>query len=168
MIYLLATGQPSSDLWKGLLDRAFADVRNPKVAVSLAPISSNAGGLDKFASWFTSKTFGGADVTRFTVAGEPDAQPAPKARRVVEEADLVFLSGGDPIDGARLLVGAGADQWLRDAHQDGVMLAGGSAGSILLGAWWAQWPDEPDGRPFDGGELVRYTGVADDLVIDTH
>jgi hypothetical protein len=64
--------------------------------------------------------------------------------------------------------GAGAAGWLRDAHARGATLAGGSAGAILLGSFWAQWPDEPGDRPFDGGELIRCCGVAADLVVDTH
>lgn len=168
MIYLLGSGQPKSELWKDLLDRAFANARAPRVAISLAPISGSPGALKSFSSRFTSKTFGGAEVKRFSVAGEPDAQPAADARRTVADAQLVFVSGGDPVDGARLLVGAGADQWLREASARGATLAGGSAGSILLGAFWAEWPEEPNGRPFDGGELVRCTGAAGDLVVDTH
>jgi len=170
MIYLLGTGQPTSDLWRDLLDRAFAKVsgRKPRVALSLAPISGHPEVLKKFAGWFVSKTFRGAEVTRFTVAGEKGAQPADEARRIVEGADLVFVSGGDPIVGSMILVGSGADVWLRDAAGRGATLAGGSAGSILLGAFWAEWPDEPDGKPFDGGELVRCIGAAGNLVVDTH
>jgi hypothetical protein len=38
----------------------------------------------------------------------------------------------------------------------------------MLGSFWGDWPEEPDGRPFDGGALVRMTGVVSDLVVDTH
>jgi hypothetical protein len=170
MIYLLATGQPRGDLWRDLIDRAFANVggRTPRVAISMAPIAASSGVVAKFAGWFVSKAFRGAEVHRFTVAGEPGAQPPDQARRLVESADLVFVSGGDPVAGAKLLCGAGADAWLRDARQRGAMLAGGSAGAILLGAYWAEWPDDGEGKPFDGGQLVRCTGVAADLVLDAH
>ena len=45
-----------------------------------------------------------------------------------------------------------------------------SAGSIMLGAWWAEWPDLDAVRdaPHDGGELVRCTHVVPDLVVDCH
>jgi cyanophycinase-like exopeptidase len=170
MIHLLATGQPKSELWADLLDRAFANVsgRAPRVALSLAPISGEPEVLKKFAGWFVGKTFRGAEVHRFVVAGEPGAQAPDEARRIVENADLVFISGGDPIVGARLLNGAGADDWLRDAARRGATLSGGSAGAILLGSFWAEWPDDGEGKPFDGGQLRHCTCVAPDLVIDTH
>jgi peptidase E len=170
LVYLQGSGNPSSKLFGTFLDRAFADLggRTPRVAVSFAPIAGNAGIIQKFSGWFVGRTFRGADVKRFIVAGERDAQPSAAAQKIVEEADLVFLSGGDPVVGARLLVESGADAWLRSARERGATLAGGSAGAILLGAWWASWPDDFDDQPFDGGRLVPCTRVVDDLVVDTH
>jgi cyanophycinase-like exopeptidase len=170
MIYLLGSGQPSGPLFDDLLDRAFANLRGRtgRVALSLAAIADQPSILRKFAGWFVSRTFRGAKVTRFSVSGEADAQSPAEARRIVEEADLIFLGGGDPTVGAKILRGAGADAWLRAARDRGAVLSGGSAGAILLGAFWAEWPEKPEGRPFDGGELVACTGVVGDLVVDTH
>ncbi|MGO9000104.1 MAG: Type 1 glutamine amidotransferase-like domain-containing protein [Polyangiaceae bacterium] len=118
---------------------------------------------------FLARLFVGAKVTRFTVDGERDPMPPREARAVVESADLLFLGGGDPVHGARLLVAAGADAWLRDARARGAHCLGISAGAIMLAAWWADWPDHPPpGAPYDGGELVRCTGVVTDLVVDCH
>jgi cyanophycinase-like exopeptidase len=171
MIYLLGSGQPHGKLFRDMLDRAFANVhgRTPRVAISLAAIAGELSILRKFAGWFVSKTFSGAEVTRFVVAGEDKPQAPDEARRVVEEADLVFLTGGDPVVAARILRESGADAWLRDARKRGALLSGGSAGAIALGAFWAEWPEDGgEGKPFDGGELVACTAVADDLVVDTH
>ncbi|HEY7958343.1 MAG TPA: Type 1 glutamine amidotransferase-like domain-containing protein [Polyangia bacterium] len=173
-VLLAGSGQPTSKVFRTLMRRAFdrpdrkSTGKKPRVALSLAPIAETPAIVRKFASWFTPAIFHGAEVERFTVAGEPDAMPEARAKEIVERADLIFLSGGDPVVGARLFTESGADVWLREARARGAALAGGSAGAILLGAFWASWPDEPDGRPFDGGELVRCTGVVPDLVLDTH
>lgn len=173
-VLLAGSGQPTSKVFRTLIRRALDPIRGrkPRVALSLAPIAETPAILRKFASWFSPAIFHGAEVERFSVPGEPDATPEARAREIVERADLIFLSGGDPIAGARLFSASGADAWLRAARERGAALAGGSAGAILLGAYWASWPEEPDdepsGQPFDGGELVRCTGVVGDLVIDTH
>ena len=174
-VYLLGAGllggaRPNA-AFQHMLERTLGTVkgRKPRVALSLAPIADNAGFVRKAAGWFTAAQFCGADVHRFAVAGEPGAMPEREARDVLEAADLVFISGGDPVVGARILVESGADAWLREARARGASLAGGSAGAIVLGAFWAEWPEEaPPGAPFDGGTLVRCTGVAGDVVVDTH
>jgi cyanophycinase-like exopeptidase len=87
----------------------------------------------------------------------------------VDAADIVFLGGGDPVHGARLLADAGADEWIRDAHARGTACMGMSAGAIMLCAWWATWPDDaPPNVHHDGGTLVPCAAVVPDLVIDCH
>jgi hypothetical protein len=44
-------------------------------------------------------------------------------------------------------------------------MLGLSAGSIMLGAHWAEWPDDGDDH---GATLVPCTGVVADLVVDCH
>jgi cyanophycinase-like exopeptidase len=145
---------------------AAAGSPRPKVAVTYAA----AGGpiVARMLSFFD-HLFPGADVRRFTVKGEHGAQPAAEARAIVESADVVFFGGGDPVLGARLLVEAGADGWVRAARARGASCLGVSAGAMMLGAWWASWPDEaPSGAPHEGGELVSCTRVVGDLVVDCH
>jgi hypothetical protein len=118
------------------------------------------------------RLFGGAEIHRFTVAGElPGAgsMGPEEAAATIEAADLIFIGGGDPVLGARRLVDSGADVWLRGARARGTPCLGISAGAIMLASWWAEWPDHPaHGAPHDGGELVRCTGVAAALVVDCH
>jgi cyanophycinase-like exopeptidase len=168
LVLMAGSGRPTR-VFHALVARGLAGVsgRKPRVAVSLAALPHDPSVIDKVAGWLVGRSFGDAEVTRFTVAGERDPMPADEARAIVEQADLVFLSGGDPVLGARILVDSGADAWLRDARARGTALGGGSAGAIMLGAWWATWPDEPNG-PFDGGTLVPCTCVVPDLVVDTH
>jgi cyanophycinase-like exopeptidase len=138
----------------------------PRIAVSNA---AAGGPMVARMNHFLARLFPGATVERFTVAGEENAMAPSGARAIVERADVVFLGGGDPVQGARLLVASGADAWLRDARARGVPSLGISAGSIMLSAWWADWPEHPPaGAPHDGGELVRCTQVVSDLVVDCH
>jgi cyanophycinase-like exopeptidase len=166
-VYLAASGhRPILDV---LVKRALAGAKRkgaPRVAVSYAAADAP---LVARMMKMMGPSFGGAEVRRFAVEGEHGAQRPAEARAVVDDADLVFVSGGDPVHGARVLVGAGADVWLREARARGTPLVGVSAGSIMLCAWWADWPDEaPEGAPHDGGELVTCTRVVPDLVVDCH
>jgi cyanophycinase-like exopeptidase len=141
-----------------------------KVAVSYAPVAGSARGL-KLMSGRVPHLFPGASVERFAVAGEKGAMRPEEARAVVESADLVFVSGGDPSLGARLLDASGASAWIREARARGAATMGVSAGSIALGAWWADWPDDESGD--EGAQLAR-TGLVAGIgavaghVFDTH
>jgi cyanophycinase-like exopeptidase len=169
-VYLCAS--PQRDTFKTMAKRAIAEGavkragRAPRVAVTYA---AAGGPLVERMSAFLEGAFGGAEVHRFTVKGEKHAMAADEAQAIVEGADVVFVSGGDPVLGARLLVASGADGWIRSARTRGTPCLGISAGSIMLCAWWAEWPDAPPAdAPHDGGELVSGTRVVPDLVVDCH
>jgi cyanophycinase-like exopeptidase len=168
VVYLVGSGQHS--LLGDIAARALAATKKkrPRVAISHAPIAENKQGL-AFMKKMAAKMFHGAEVASFAVQGEPHSMSAGEARAIVDEADLVFVSGGDPALGAKLLVEAGADEWLRAARARGAAIMGVSAGSIVLGAYWAEWPEEPPkDDPNEGARLVPCVGVAGDLVVDTH
>ena len=152
-----------------MIARALAEAGpSPKIAVSFAPVADSPEALKYMGDRMLKLFAGTGKVTRFSLAGEPGADPT-LARSIIAEADLIFLSGGDPVLGAQIFRDSGADAWLREARERGAATAGISAGAIILGAWWASWPEHhhPD-EPFDGGSLIRCTGVVDDLVIDCH
>jgi cyanophycinase-like exopeptidase len=170
-VYLVAS--PHKGTFKTMVERAVAEAcatrearARPYVAVSYAAAD---GPLVERLSSFLQGAFGDAEIERFTVKGERRAMPPEKARAIVDAADVVFVGGGDPVAGARLLVDAGADEWLRAARARGPPSGGISAGAIMLCSWWADWPeDAPDDAPHDGGELVSCTRVVPDLVVDCH
>ena len=154
---------------------ASADRRPLRIAVTYA---AAGGAMVARMNQHIARLFGGAQIDRFTVAGESEGEgeraesTSPEvATATIEAADLIFIAGGDPVQGARLLVRAGADVWLRAARARGTPCLGISAGAIMLATWWAAWPDHPDhglGAPHDGGELVPCTGVVPALVVDCH
>jgi cyanophycinase-like exopeptidase len=165
-VYLAASSHEST--LREMASRILASVSRRPLRIA-ATYAAAGGSMADRMNHFLARLFVGAEVARFTVAGERDPMSPTAAREVVERADLVFVGGGDPIQGARLLVTAGADAWLRDARTRGAACMGVSAGSIMLSAWWADWPEAPpSGAPHDGGELVRCTHVVPDLVVDCH
>jgi cyanophycinase-like exopeptidase len=165
-VYLAASAHERT--LHAMVSQALASVagRAPRIAVSYAATSPLFVGR---MSHFLERAIDRAQVERFSVPGEHDPMPPAEARAIVGRADLVFLGGGDPVLGARRLVSAGADEWLRAARDRGVPCMGMSAGAIMLAAWWADWPETPPPEaPFDGGQLVRCTAVVTDLVVDCH
>jgi cyanophycinase-like exopeptidase len=110
----------------------------------------------KFMSERTKTLFPGATVE--TVGTD---------RTVVDRADLVFVSGGDPTHGAKVLARTGADAWIRQASARGVPTFGVSAGAILLGDWWVDWPEDDD-APIEHTSLVPCIGVVAGHVFDAH
>jgi len=168
--YLVGSGEDA--LLVEVAKRAYRAIGKTKarIAVSYAPVAGSARGL-KFMSERMPQLFPGAAVERFTVAGEKGPMRPEEARAIVERADLIFVSGGDPTQGARLLDASGASAWIRDAHARGAATMGVSAGSIALGAWWADWPDDESGD--ESAQMAR-TGLVAGIgavvghVFDTH
>jgi len=168
MVLLQGAGRTSGQVFQSALKHMLPSPKTARVVVSTAALAEVPGVVARFAGWFSSRGFRGAEVTRVALPGEPGAMSSDEAQATLRAANLIFLAGGDPVVGAEVLSSSGADTWLREARQSGVHLAGGSAGAILLGAWWARWPSElPSDAPFDGGELVACSGVVP-LVVDTH
>jgi cyanophycinase-like exopeptidase len=153
--YLVGSGE--EDLLAAVAERAREAIGKKAltVAVSYAPVAGNASGL-RFMSERMPRLFPGALVGRFSVNGESGAMRSSEVRAIIDRADLVFVSGGDPTLGARLLDDSGASGWIRDAQARGVATMGVSAGSIALGAWWADWPDDDSG---DESEQLARTGL---------
>jgi cyanophycinase-like exopeptidase len=63
-----------------------------------------------------------------------------RAREALEQADLVFVGGGDVEAGVEVLHDADLVGDLRAAGRRGAVLAGISAGAIMLGERWIRWP----------------------------
>ena len=171
-VYLVGSGEDGllAKVARRALDEAArgADRTALRVAVSYAPVAGDPGGL-KFMSASIRRLFVGATVERFRVAGEEQGDAG--ARAIVDRADLVFVSGGDPTLGARILDESGASAWLREANARGVAMMGVSAGSIALGAWWADWHEDESGDEEDHlarTGLVRGIGAVPGHVFDTH
>jgi cyanophycinase-like exopeptidase len=87
-----------------------------------------------------------------------------KSAAVLEEADIVFVSGGDVEEGMRVLREKGAASVLRRLWRQGKPLFGVSAGSIMLARRWVRWKD-PGNE--ESAELFPCLGFAP-VFCDTH
>ena len=105
----------------------------------------------------------GAGPVRLAALASRRADPA-KARSLLREADLVFVSGGDVEAGMRVLEKSGADAWLKELHRSGKPFIGLSAGSIMMARSWVRWPD-PDVE--ETAAEFPCLGLAP-LICDTH
>jgi hypothetical protein len=156
-IYLVASGQDG--LLTEVARRAMTALGKPRprIAVTYAPVEGDAAGL-RFMSERMAGLFPGAELE--TLASD---------RAVVDRADLVFVSGGDPCLGAKTLASTGSAAWIRDASARGVPTMGVSAGAILLGDWWIDWGEEDgEGEATAEPTLLPCLGVAAGHVFDTH
>lgn len=158
-VYLVASGQDG--LLGPIAQRAMRDIgkKSPRIAVSYAPVEGDARGHE-FMSERMPGLFPGAALAAI---GDD--------RSAVDRADLVFVSGGDPTLGAKVLARTGAAGWIREAHARGTPVMGVSAGAIVLGAWWIDWPEDEDGsenETEDQADLVACVGVLPGHVFDTH
>lgn len=108
------------------------------------------------------QTTGAGSVDLVPLAA-PGADP-PKARRLLESADVIFLSEGDVDLGMRTLQASGLIPLLHERFAAGAVFCGFSAGSIMLARQWVRWRDPADdatAEPFDCVGLVP-------LVCDMH
>ncbi len=105
----------------------------PRVAI--LPTASYPDGEEVFSRWAAmgAAHFGllGAEV-ELVLVRDRDAADDPAAVQAVGEADLVYLSGGKPRYLMEVLAGSAVGQALADAHARGAVLAGCSAGAMVL------------------------------------
>ncbi|MGO9308362.1 MAG: Type 1 glutamine amidotransferase-like domain-containing protein [Spirochaetia bacterium] len=85
-------------------------------------------------------------------------------RRVLEDADVVFVSGGDVEEGMKVVEKRGMHSLLRSLHDGGKPFLGVSAGSIMLAKRWVRWRDPQDDA---SAELFSCLGLAP-VLCDTH
>ncbi len=89
---------------------------------------------------------------------------AQKARHIIEDCQIAFLSGGDVEAGMKILEEQKMTDFLRDQYREGKPFFGVSAGSIMLAKSWVRWRDP---RVDSSAELFPCLGIAQ-VYCDTH
>jgi cyanophycinase len=113
----------------------------------------------------------GAEPTWLDVRDRAAADAA-ATLQAIEQADLVFMTGGDQERLCRRLHGSAAHRLLRARQREaGLAIAGTSAGASVLGSWMPGGDVADDGaavlaRP--GAAAPHGLGLAPGLVIDQH
>ena len=163
-MYLLA-GDPGARKLRGadpIIRAAIQStgVTRPKVAYVGAASGDNAAFLLFIGGML--KRSGAGVVTLAPLCGRRGSLK--RALPVLEEADLVFVSGGDVEAGMLVLDGTGAGRHLQRLHRAGKPFFGISAGSIMLARRWVRWRDPEDDA---SAEVFPCLGIAP-VLCDTH
>ena len=108
------------------------------------------------------KNAGAGEVTLAPLCGRRGN--VEKAKGVLENADIVFLSGGDVDEGMTVIEETGMSGFLQSLHRSGKPFFGISAGTILLAMRWVRWRDPEDDKSV---ETFPCLGIAP-LLCDTH
>jgi peptidase E len=99
---------------------------------------------------------------RMTKIASPRAK-ASEARELLEQSDLVFVSGGDVEHGMNVLHERDMVKPLKALARAGKPMFGVSAGSIMLAREWVRFPDEDAAK----AELFPCLGIAP-VHVDAH
>lgn len=115
------------------------------VSVVFLPTCATDDGPDIVTYWCeeAEKRLGmpGVQVTPLRIVNRDSANDPENARRIAE-ADWVYIGGGYPHVGMRILGGTRAQQALETARQNGALISGASAGAMMLGALsWVITPE---------------------------
>jgi peptidase E len=87
-----------------------------------------------------------------------------QTQKALENAGVIFISGGDVELGMETLSRRKLDTFLRELYRQGKPFFGISAGSIMLAREWVRWRDPDD---VNTAELFPCLGLAD-VLCDTH
>jgi peptidase E len=88
---------------------------------------------------------------------------ASAARALMEDCDMVFMSGGDVEHGMRVLRDKDMVRPLRTLAREGKPMFGISAGSLMLAREWVRFPDDDSSK----AEIFPCLGIAP-LHVDAH
>jgi len=162
-IFLIAGGRESRRQGGDpLLARILSLIGLEKPAVAYVGAASNDNRV--FFLWIKAMLKkAGAGNVRLAALASARADLA-KARSLLQEADLIFFSGGDVEAGMNALERTGFSILFRELHQAGKPFIGLSAGSIMLARSWVRWPDAGNDAT---AETFPCLGMAP-LLCDTH
>jgi peptidase E len=135
-------------------------IKNASVAYT-----GTASGDDKDFFGFISGSFteaGAGKVTHAVIA--TDNADLKKAQKILEAADIVFVSGGDVEEGMEVLQQKNMLGFFNELYKQGKPFFGISAGAIMLAEKWVRWPDPDDD---DSAELFPCLNYAP-IICDTH
>jgi len=105
---------------------------------------------------------GAGEVKLVPIANKRTDEAAVK--RMLSEADLVFLSGGEVEDGMVWLKRYDLDVFLTGLYHSGKPFLGVSAGAIMMGQHWVHWDKEDDDDTASLFECLNFVP----MLFDTH
>jgi hypothetical protein len=145
-IHLIGGGPGAILMTRRHLKRALHGLKKPLVAYVGAASNDNLGFQKMLAGMFIGT---GARVEGVKLARKNAS--AATARRLLDDCDVVFMSGGDVEHGMNIVRERGVDEDLRRLARGGKRFLCISAGSIMTCRRWVRFPGDDDARaePFD-------------------
>lgn len=158
---LLAGGRPRDPAaMAAMVSSALHGLKNPQVAYIGTANRDNMVFFQIFKSIL--KKAGAGKVVFVHLAKEkPDLE---LARKVLSNADMIFLAGGEVEDGMYWLSRHGLAAFLNELYSKGKRFMGVSAGVIMMGTHWVRWKIPGDD---DTSELFDCLGIIP-VLFDTH
>ena len=138
---MIAGGRPRDPaIMAAMISHSFIGIDKPLVAYIGAANNDN---LIFFQAMKAILLNAGAKKVNFVHLKKknPDLEAA---KRMLTEADLIFLSGGEVENGMNLLNKCGLTEFLRGLYKNGKGFIGVSAGVIMMGSHWVHWDVEGD------------------------
>lgn len=160
-LFLLAGGRRSGGGSNPLaLMFASLGIGSPRIAYVGAASGDDEGFFSRLSGLLVGAGAGNVEMVPTVGRRSVSARVA----KTLEQADMVFVSGGDVEAGMQTLEKCGAVRLLADRFQDGTSFMGISAGSIMLAREWVRWRDPDDDA---SAERFPCLGFAP-IVCDTH
>ncbi len=130
------------------------------------PVYAYVGAASGDARWFEqivkTMVFGSRAKSVFVRLTEKKTKTS-SAKAMLDDADVIFVSGGDVEEGMRVIEERGLSSYFRELSHGGKILEGVSAGSIMLGKHWVRFEHDGDHH----GEVFDCLGVVP-ISFDAH
>jgi peptidase E len=159
-LYLIGGGPGALLALRRHLKTAIAELQVKKPLVAYV---GTASGDDAGFFRMIGATFAWTGATARAVKLANKTASVASARSLLEDADAVFVSGGDVQEGMRILDERGMTPFVRELARSGKLMIGLSAGSLMLAREWVAFPDDDDAK----AHLFPCIGAAD-LHVDAH
>ncbi len=162
-LYLLAGGRGMSRKERDpILDEVFslAERSNPSISY-VGAASRDSKPFFLFMAGYLKKA--GASQVRLAPLVSKRANTE-ASMRIIEESDIVFMSGGDVEEGMHHIESRNMTNFFSSLYSSGKPFFGLSAGSIMLAERWVKWRDPEDDRTAETFPCLALAPV----LCDTH
>jgi peptidase E len=159
-VYLLAGGRGSSN--ERLFKEVFKELIKPNPLIAYVGAANNDD--KKFFKFMGDEIAKAGDCRIVHAVTSSKKADINKALDILQQADAVFISGGDVEAGMDVLASRNMIGIFQNLYHGGKVFFGVSAGSIMLGREWVRWQDPEDDST---AELFPCIGMAP-LICDTH
>ena len=137
-----------------------SDIEKPSIAYIGASSGDNKDFFKRMESYFESAGSGNITLAP-TVDPKSDIN---KSKKILESADIIFVSGGDVEVGMNILQQRNLVDFVKELYLEGKPFFAVSAGSIMLAQEWVRWRNPNDEAT---AEIFPCIDVAP-VICDTH